>query len=322
MKRIKAGVVGVGYLGRFHAQKYKLIDGADLVGVVDIDAGRAAEVAAETGTAAYRDYKDLFGRVDAVSIATPTESHCSIGVEFLKRGVDVLIEKPMALNTGEADILIREADGSGALIQVGHLERFNPAVLALEGMVHDPMFIESQRLSPFPERRTDIDVILDVMIHDIDIILNLVDSDLQEIKAVGIPVLTNTVDMSNARLSFRNGCVANVTASRVSKDRVRKIRIFQHDAFISIDYAQQHISITRVAADGKGGKRLMEEELDIEKRDSLLEEIKAFVRCSAERTPPLVSGHVGKTALDAARKIQDSVRVSMAEFMGKSKAAP
>ncbi|MFQ5441668.1 MAG: Gfo/Idh/MocA family oxidoreductase [Thermodesulfobacteriota bacterium] len=315
MKKIRAGVVGVGHLGRFHAEKYSVLEEAELVGVVDLSSERAADVALKTNSKAYGDYSDLFGLVDAVTIATPTESHLMVGLDFLSRGVDCLIEKPIAMNPAEADRLVKEAERTGAVLQVGHLERFNPAVTALEGRVVDPIFIEADRLSPFPGRSVDIDVILDLMIHDIDIIMNLVRADVVDVKAMGIPVITDTVDVANARLRFSNGCVANVTASRVSEESVRKTRLFQRDSFITIDYARQHISITRAEHDGAGGiKKMVAEELDIVKGDALLEEVRSFLKSSASGAAPLVSGSVGKKALDVAERVQRSVNASMERF--------
>ncbi len=310
MKKIRAGVIGVGYLGKFHAQKYKGMEGVELVGVVDVDIKRAKEVAEGLGVEAYDNYKDLLGKVDAVSIVTPTETHRDVGKEFLSNGIDVLIEKPMTVTMEEADDLINVAKENNAILQVGHLERFNPAVTALDGIVKKPVFIESHRLSPFPNRATDVDVVLDLMIHDIDIILNLVDSELERIDAAGVPVVSGKVDIANARLKFVNGCVANVTASRVSSVPQRKIRLFQHDAYISIDYAGQEISVTRLK---KGTEKLTieEEKIHIEKGDSLLEEIRSFVDCIKSGKSPLVSGTVGKRALDVAHRIQDEVKASM-----------
>jgi predicted dehydrogenase len=291
MKKIKVAVIGVGYLGRLHAEKYAAMDSAELVGICDLDVERANEVAAAAGTTAWSGYEELYGKVDAVSVVTPTESHCKIGMDFLSKGIDVLIEKPIAMDLDEAERLVAEAEKKKAILQVGHLERFNAAVVALNGRLRDPVFIESFRLSPFPNRSTDVDVILDLMIHDIDIILNLVDSDVDRIEAVGIPVISSKVDIANARLTFKNGCVANVTASRVSKERVRKINLFEHDACIGIDYATQSIEIARlVPSEGGGVSSLVDDEIKIEKTDSLNAELRSFLNCSATRTAPLVSG--------------------------------
>jgi len=313
MKKLRAGVVGAGYLGRFHAQKYAGLENVELVGVADVVPGRAGEVAAETGTTPYTDYRELIGRVDAVSVVTPTSSHLEVGRAFLREGVNVLIEKPIAVTPLEADALIEEAERTGAVLQVGHLERFNPAVVALKGRVKNPMFIESHRLSPFPDRSTDVDVVLDLMIHDIDIILSLVGSEVESVDATGVPLISGKVDIASARLRFENGCVANVTASRVSKERQRRIRLFQHDAYIAIDYAAQHISISRLThPDGSARPVIVEEELDIVKGDSLREEIKSFIECSLAGTSPLVGGRDGKRALEVARKIQEATRRSLA----------
>ncbi len=323
MRKIRAGVVGAGYLGRYHVQKYAALEDVELVGVVDLDIKRAQEAADGTGAVVSTDYRDLYGKVDAVSIVTPTETHHRIGMDFLSRGIDVLIEKPITVTCHEADELVEAAQKNSAILQVGHLERFNPAVVALEGRLKNPMFIESHRLSPFPYRSVDVDVVLDLMIHDIDIILNLVNSDVVSVDAVGIPVISNKVDIANARLRFSNGCVANVTASRVSKETVRKIRLFQTDAYISIDYAAQQIAIyRRTVPDGQGLPSIVEEDIDIERRDSLMDEIKSFVECSASRRPPLVSGADGRRALEVAQKIQASARASVAEMMERLGADP
>jgi len=313
--KLKTAVVGVGRLGGFHAEKYAELTSSELIGVSDLDNARAAEVAGKLGVKAFSDYRELLPLVDAVSIATPTEHHLKIGEAFLKKGVHVLVEKPIAMDSAEARRLVEAGRSSGALLQVGHLERFNPAVVALEGRLKTPLFIESYRLSPFSARSTDIDVILDLMIHDIDIILNLVGDELVDIKAMGIPVITKHVDMANARLRFAGGCVANVTASRVSRESRRNIRIFQSDSIISIDYAAQHISITRALKAGIDGPgSLVDEEIDITKKNSLLEEIRSFVDSCIKGKTPLVTGEAGKRALVVAEKIQESVRESMARF--------
>jgi len=314
-KTIKTAVVGVGRLGGFHAEKYAGLENSELLGVSDVDVTRATEVAKKLGVRVFPDYRELLPLVDAVSIATPTEFHLEIAEAFLKHGINVLVEKPIAMDSTEAGVLVETARSSGALLQVGHLERFNPAVVALEGRLGKPLFIESYRLSPFPARSTDIDVILDLMIHDIDIILNLVGDELVDIKAMGIPVITRHVDMANARLRFAGGCIANVTASRVSKESTRNIRLFAHDAIIAIDYAAQHISITRaVKAGAEGPGSLVDEEIKIEKKDSLLEEIRSFVDSCIKGRAPLVTGEAGKRALVVAERIQESVRESMARF--------
>lgn len=330
MKIIKTAVIGTGYLGKFHAEKLVSLDGVELVGVVDLDRQRAKEVATANKTRAYTDYKELFELVDAVTIVTPTESHCRIGLDFLSRGKDVLIEKPMAISLDEADSLIKAAKDNNAVLQIGHLERFNPAVMALKDRIQRPLFIEAQRLSPFPNRALDVDVVLDVMIHDIDIILNLVSSEIKSVDAVGIPIITSKVDIANARLKFENGCVANVTASRVATESLRRTKIFQHDSHITIDYAAQHISISSLDTSGDKSsessstiarlRQLEIEDLEIERKDSLREEIKSFIECSRNRSKPLVSGHDGKRALEVAGKIQEAVMKSLKDFSSPEKA--
>ncbi|MBI5560986.1 MAG: Gfo/Idh/MocA family oxidoreductase [Deltaproteobacteria bacterium] len=312
MKKVRVAVIGAGYLGRFHAQKYSELEDAVLTGVVDTVMERAERVAKETNSTPYTSCEELIGKVDCVSIVTPTESHYGLGMSFLKKGIDVLIEKPMATTPDEAELLIKEAKKTGATLQIGHLERFNPAVIALAGKVKNPLFIEAHRLSPFPDRSLDVDVVLDMMIHDIDIILNLVPSEVAAVDAVGIPVISDKVDIANVRMSFKNGCVANVTASRISKEKLRRIRLFQSDSYISIDYALQEISIAKLAR-GKDPSKpsIIEEKIEIEKRDSLKEEIKSFLECSALKKSPLVTGEDGKRALEVAHRIQASVRDSM-----------
>lgn len=307
-ERVRVGVVGVGYLGQFHVEKYVHLPEVELVGVVDIDRARAGEVAGRFGTEAFYHWGDLLGEVDAVSISAPTQFHYEIAKGFLKEGVDVLLEKPMTTTLEEAEELIREGELSGAILQVGHLERFNSAILALDGVVENPMFIESHRLAPFTERGTDVDVVLDLMIHDIDIILNLVKSEIKGVDAVGVPVITKEVDIANARIRFESGCVADVTASRVSRERMRKIRLFQPDTYISIDYAAQKVAVLKRVPGVDGGMPgIVEEELVVEKGDPLEGEIKAFLEAVITRKEPLVTGRDGKRALEVALKIREGL---------------
>lgn len=310
-KEIRTAVIGTGYLGRFHAQKYAELPNSKLVGIVDIDKARAEEIAKETNTQPYDDYTELFGKVDAVSIVTPTDTHAEIGKALLTEGIDVLIEKPMTVTTEEAAELVTLAKEKGAILQIGHLERFNAAIVALEGRVNNPVFIESHRLAPFNLRALDVDVVLDLMIHDIDIILSLVDSEIESINATGVPVVSGKVDIANARLTFKNGCVANITASRVSKEPQRRVRIFEHDAYIAIDYAAQNISISRLDRSKGGLPSIVEEELNIEKVDSLKEEIIAFLNSVTTRKKPAVSGEDGKRALMVAAQIQEKTESSL-----------
>lgn len=303
MTHLRAGVIGVGYLGRFHAQKYAALPDVELVGVVDADQARAEEVAHEVGTMACTDYSELLDRVDLVSIVVPTYLHFKVAKAALNAGVHILLEKPVTQTVAEADELIRIAEDKNLVFQVGHLERFNPAVVALGDVLKNPMFIESHRLSPFKPRGTDVNVVLDLMIHDIDIILNMVNSPVESINSVGVPVLSEEVDIANARLQFANGCVANVTASRVSREPMRRIRIFQPDAYVSIDYQSCKIGIFRKGGEGipvPAIPNVTMDETSFSQGDPLFDEIKAFVRSVNEGLPPVVSGEDGKRALEVA----------------------
>ncbi|WP_298037006.1 Gfo/Idh/MocA family oxidoreductase [uncultured Desulfuromonas sp.] len=306
MSKLRAGVIGVGYLGRFHAQKYAALKGVELVGVVDYDPARADEIAAEVKAKAFTDHKELLSQVDLVSIVVPTQYHFGVAKDCLDAGVHILLEKPVTQTVEEAEELIALAKEKGLVFQVGHLERFNPAILALEDVLDNPLFIETHRLAPFKARGTDVNVVLDLMIHDIDIILSLVGSKIKTVNAVGVPVLTEQGDIANARLQFENGCVANVTASRVSRDSMRKIRIFQQDAYVSIDYEARKTAIYR-----KGGKGLpvpsipnvTMEHASFKKSDALLAEIESFIEAVTEGKAPVVSGEDGKRALEVALQI-------------------
>jgi len=306
MSRLRAGVIGVGYLGRFHAQKYAALENVDLVGIADVSRERAEEVAAEVGTTAFTDYRELLGRVDLVSIVVPTQYHFPVAKDCLEAGCHILLEKPVTQTVEEADELIRLAVDRSLIFQVGHLERFNPAIMALKGVLRGPLFIESHRLAPFKPRGTDVNVVLDLMIHDIDIILNMVPSSVKLVNSVGVPVLSHEVDIANARLQFENGCAANVTASRVSREAMRKIRIFQPDAYISIDYQERKISIFRKGGDGfpiPGLPNVTMEEKSFEQGDALLTEISAFVDAVRTGSAPPVTGEDGKRALELALQI-------------------
>ena len=307
--RIRVGVVGTGYLGKFHAEKYARMDDVELVGVADIDRAAADEVARRFHTQAYGDHRQLLEKVDAVSIVVPTSLHFDISRDFLKHDVDVMIEKPMTTTLQEADELVSFAASKGLIIQVGHLERFNPAVVALRDIVKKPMFIESHRLSVYKQRALDVSVVLDLMIHDIDLISNFVGSELSHIRAAGIPVITEQVDIANARLEFENGCVANVTASRVSMKDERKIRLFQRDAYISVDFANH--GITLVCRNEKLQDGLIPgmeiRQLSFEKGDALEDELKAFVQAVAGRKTPEVDGRVGRNALQIALNVMEQI---------------
>lgn len=308
-KKIRVAVIGVGYLGNFHAQKYAKIEGAELVGVTDADGRRANEVAAANGTKAFASHTELFGKVDAVSIVTPTESHYRIGMEFLQAGADVLIEKPIANSVQEAGELVRAAERAGRILQVGHLERFNGAMSALGDRVKGPSYIEAFRLSPFPNRSTDVDVVLDVMIHDIDLVLKLAGSEVEEVEAFGMPIVSDKDDLASARIRFTNGAVANITANRASKERVRRINVYQRDACIAIDYASQSVTVSRPTYDASTGlKPLVDEEIASDKKDALFEELSSFIESCSTRKTPVVSGVDGKKALEVAVMVQLAIK--------------
>ena len=305
MSKLKTAVIGVGYLGKFHAEKYATLEQSDLIAVVDADAGTAQEIADKFGCQALTDYHELLGKVDAVSIAAPTTLHHQIARDFLEHDTHVLIENPITVTVDQADDLIELAITNDLMIQVGHLERFNAALMDLSGVLRKPTFIESHRLAPFNPRATDVNVVLDLMIHDIDIILDIVKSDIREIRASGTPVLTNSTDIANVRLEFENGCVANVTASRVSAKTERKMRIFQDDAYIAVDFHNRTLDIYR-----KGKKEMhpgipeiVSEKSTYENSDALKLEIIAFLDSINHGTPILVSGEDGRRALDAAIRI-------------------
>ena len=310
MKPVRAAVVGVGYLGKFHAEKYAGLADAELVAVADADIGRAREIAAKHNAAAYSDYRELIGKVDAVSIVVPTNLHHVIARDFLLAGVDVLVEKPITVTLQEADDLVAVAQQKNRILQVGHLERFNGAIVALNGILNKPMFIESHRLAPFKDRGIEVDVILDIMIHDIDIILNLVGAPVTSIHAVGVPVVSSqTNDIANVRLEFATGCIANITASRISVKEMRKIRIFQQDAYISIDYAAQDIEVYRKMelGDQYDTPQIMYDDIEIRQADSLNEEIRSFVNAVRTRCAPAVPGEAGRDALKIALEIVHQV---------------
>ncbi len=308
---LRLAVIGVGHLGRHHARILAALPGAELVAVVDTNRARAEEIAAASGTRALFDARDLAGRVDAVTVAVPTERHLEIAQPFLAAGVSVLVEKPMARSLDEADAMIRVAAASGAVLAVGQTERFNPAVAAARPLLTDPRFIEVHRLGTFPERSLDIDVVFDLMIHDIDVVLSLVRAEVESIEAVGVPVLTGRVDIANARLRFANGCIANLTASRISRDRVRKIRFFQPFAYLSIDYAAQKIELWRLVKGAGPMPSIEGGEVPVVSEEPLKRELADFVDAVAGRRAPLVTGHDGRRALELASRISDRIASEM-----------
>lgn len=306
---VRVGVVGVGYLGSIHARIYAAIPGVELVGVADIAAETADRVAREYGCQSYTDPYGLIGKVDAVSIVVPTTAHREVAVPYLDAGIHMLLEKPIAPSVEEAEQVVTAAERAGVVLLIGHLERFNAGIMALADRVKDPRFIEVHRLGTFVERATDVDVVTDLMIHDIDIVLSLVDSELSYISAVGSPVITNHVDIANARLEFANGAVANVTASRVSSKKFRRIRVFAHDSYQALNFIDQQIEVVRRTAPGPGQAYpgLASEKLDIEPRQPLDSELQHFIKVVREGGRPLVSGRDGLRALRVAEQVQQKI---------------
>lgn len=305
MKTIKTAVIGVGYLGRFHAEKYAALPGSELIAVADADLQTAKSVAAQHGVQAVSDYRELLGRVDAVSIVVPTSLHHEVAKAFLESGAHVLVEKPITVTLEEADDLITTAAAHGRVLQVGHLERFNSAVLAVRDVLKTPLFIESSRIAPFKPRGTDVSVVLDLMIHDIDIIQSIVGAPITKIDASGAQVLSQDIDIANARLQFENGCVANITASRTSLKTERRMRIFQQDAYIAVDFGDKTLTVYR-KGEGEmfpGVPEIAREETRYQTSDALKAEIEAFLDSIRHGTPPAVSGEDGKRALATALQI-------------------
>ena len=309
MSRLRTAVIGVGYLGTFHAQKYAALEGVELIGVVDADAARSSEVAAACGCQAFTDYRELIGRVDAVSVVVPTQYHHQVAKEFLAAGVHVLIEKPITVTIEQADELISLADTGKLVFQVGHLERFNPVMMAAEEVLREPLFVESVRIAPFKPRGTDVNVVLDLMIHDIEIIQHLVKSPVAKIDAIGAPVFTGEEDIANARIAFENGCVANVTASRISLKSERKMRIFQRDAYLTLDFQNKKVLVAK-KGEGEllpGIPNVQVKEQELGQSDPLLSEISSFVEAITEGKQPQVSGRDGRMALETALKINEAL---------------
>jgi predicted dehydrogenase len=308
---MRTAVVGVGHLGRHHARILGQLPGVELTAVVDVNRARAEETAAANGTRALFDYRELVGHVDAVTIAAPTALHAEIGLAFLNAGIPALVEKPLARSLAEADALIGAAAARGVPLAVGHTERFNPAVAAAAPLLTDPRFIEVHRLGTFPERSLDIDVVFDLMIHDLDVVLSIVKSEVDSLEAVGVPVVTPRVDIANARVRFANGCIANLTASRISRDRVRKIRFFQPAAYLSIDYAAQKVEVWRLVKGDGPMPSIQGGELDVPNEEPLQRELVDFVGAVRDRRAPLVTGEQGRRALALAQAITDKMAAAL-----------
>jgi predicted dehydrogenase len=298
MSRLRVGVVGVGHIGKNHARLYAELPNADFAAIYDTDGGKAEQLAAEFGVTRATSLEDFASRIDAASVATPTPTHFDVAAQLLERGKHLLIEKPIAENPAHATELAQRAAAQQLVLQVGHVERFNPVLSALESRLTRPRFIEAHRLSPYPNRSTDIGVVLDLMIHDLEIILHLVRSPVQTIDAVGVPVLSRGEDIANARLRFDDGCVANITSSRISPERMRKIRVFQEDAYLSLDYQNQSGEIYRRSASG-----IEREEVEIEREEPLKQQLASFIECAATGRAPRVSGFQATAALELAVEI-------------------
>ena len=303
MKKIRVGVIGVGHLGRHHARIYSGMKDSELAGICDIDSRRAGKLAKKYRSVAYANYKEMLGKVDCISVVVPTELHYQVAKDCLLNGVSVLIEKPITKTVAEAGELLSLAKEHGLILQVGHIERFNAAVRALDEIPGKVRFIECHRLGPFKKRALDVGVVLDLMIHDIDIILGLVKSEVSSIDAVGVNILTPYEDLANVRIRFKNGAVANLTASRVTKDEMRKIRLFKEDCYISLDYIKQAAVIYR-----KSGSRITGRMINIKKEEPLKKELEAFIACVRTHERPLVSGEEGRDALKIALQIADAIK--------------
>ncbi len=310
-ERLRVGVVGMGYLGTFHAEKYAAMEGVELVAVVDTDVSRAREAAARFGTRPYGRAEEIYPLVDAVSVVVPTRAHHEVAKAFLERGVDVLVEKPITSTLPEATDLIRTAERRDRILQVGHLERFNGVWKVAGKALERPRFIEAHRLGPFQGRGTDVDVILDLMIHDIDIVLKYVPSPIRRIDSVGVPVLSSNVDIANVRIHFEDDTVVNLTASRVSGKRTRRIRFFQRDAYVAVDYDLGTVQVLRrIPSPGGGAAEIVGEETSVGPTDALRAELESFVACVRTRRPPEVSGIDGRKALRVALRILKRMRTA------------
>lgn len=304
---VRIAVIGVGHLGRHHARILSTMEGARLVAVVDAIPERAEEVAAASSTRPLTDYRDLLEEIDAAVVAVPTDQHREVAAPFLERGIPVLVEKPLSRSLADADAMLAAAQASGTILAVGHTERHNPAVAVALRLVTAPRFIEVHRLSAFPDRSLDIDVVFDLMIHDLDVILSLVRSEVSAIEAVGVPVLTPRFDIANARLRFASGCIANVTASRISRERVRKIRFFQPDSYISVDYAAQEVEGWRLVRQDGARPSIQGGPLPVAREEPLRRELADFVGAARRRSAPLVDGMAGRQALELATRIAEKM---------------
>jgi predicted dehydrogenase len=315
--KLRVGVIGVGHLGEYHVQKYKALPDVDLVGVVDTNASRAAQISECYCTPSFPTHYDLLPLVDAVSLAVPTEKHFDVAKDVLSQGVHLLVEKPITYQLDPADTLIRMAQERRLVLQVGLVERFNPAVVRMKSLLTRPVFLESHRMNVFTVRGTDVDVVLDLMIHDLDIILHVVPSEVKELHAVGMSVLTDKTDIANARLIFENGTVANLTASRVSDKPLRKIRIFQPDAYLSVNCLKREITVTRLdgaLGEANGFPQVTSNKTQFSGMDPLADQIASFVKSVHNGSEPIVSGQDGRRALKYALAIIDQIEKGCKHF--------
>ena len=308
----RVAVIGVGALGRHHARILAALPAVDLVGIVDINEPRAREIGSLVNAPSFSSAAEMLGHVDAVTVAVPTEAHLSVSLPFLQRGIGVLVEKPLARDAREAQAMIDAARASGAVFGVGHTERYNPAVAAVRPLLDHPRFIEVHRLGTFPDRSLDIDVVFDLMIHDLDVVLSIVPSEVVAVEAVGVAVLTQRPDIANARLKFASGCIANITASRISKDRVRKIRVFQRDAYLSVDYAAQEVERWRLVRGNGGMPTIDGGKLDVTNEEPLKRELADFVAAVRDKRDPGVTGADGLRAIELAERITQEINRSLA----------
>lgn len=311
--KTRVAVIGVGALGKHHARILAALPGVDLVGIVDINESRAREIGGLVNAPSFSSASEVLGHVDAVTVAVPTEAHLSVALPFLQRGIGVLVEKPLARSAHEAQKMIDAAAASGAVFGVGHTERYNPAVAAVRPLLDHPRFIEVHRLGTFPDRSLDIDVVFDLMIHDLDVVLSIVPSDVVAVEAVGVAVLTQKPDIANARLKFASGCIANITASRISRDRVRKIRVFQRDAYLSVDYAAQEVERWRLVKANGGMPAIDGGKLDIAREEPLKRELDDFVSAVRDQRAPGVTGADGLRAINLAERVAGEINRSLAQ---------
>jgi predicted dehydrogenase len=307
-KKIRVGVVGIGHLGTYHLQKYAKIDNCDITSVSDTQQDKSQKAADLYSCAAFTDHRDMLGKVDAVSIAVPTGEHFAVARDFLAAGVDVLIEKPICATVEEADELLALASKNKLILQVGFVERFNPAIMALDSVITRPLFIEVHRLHPFFERGTDVDVILDLMIHDLDLVLKFVNAPLAGVEAVGVPILSDKIDIANVRLTFTTGCIANLTASRISAKTMQKIRFFGPSGYHSVDCQKREILSLSKIVDGDGKQQIVQDRVDVGSHDPLEEEVRSFVNAILTRSQPLVSGEAGRRSLALAIEILQKMK--------------